>query len=202
MAAVHKETDHLRRAFLLLLEQHRRDGSKQTGGAATAKDSVNPFDAADRREAAEQRMLEQRLAAEAVKYQKQQQQLVGSNAPSTVASPSLTTMPFSLGAVGFAPTGSGSTPSSNTTSATAVSSGFNFGSSFGSTTPASSSMGQSFGTNPSSGAGGTSTTAALDLATSSLGTNGFGGFSSPVGGFGSLSSSSAGLNSKKGKKKS
>lgn len=202
VAAVHKETDLLRRTFLLLLEQHRRDGSRQIGTATTARDSVNPFDAADRKEAAEQRMLEQRLTAEAVKYQKQQL-LVGSNAvASTVAIPSLTTtMPLSQGAVGFAPTGS--TPSSyNTASAAPASSGFNFGSSFGSiAVPASSSMGQSFGSiNPSNGfTGGTSTTAALDLATSSTGSAaGFGGFSSPVGGFGS----SAGLNSKKGKKKS
>jgi len=193
VAAVHKETDLLRRSFLLLLEQHRRDGSKQIG-VTIAKDSVNPFDAADRKEAAEQRMLEQRLAAEAVKYQKQQL-LVGSNTapPSTAASSSLTTMPLTLGtgAVGFASTGL--TPSSNT--ASAASSGFNFGSSFGNTTPALSSTGPSFGTN---GAGGTSTTAALDLATSATGLNGFGSFSSPVGGFGS----SVGVNSKKGKKKS
>ncbi|KAJ1408053.1 hypothetical protein B484DRAFT_436349, partial [Ochromonadaceae sp. CCMP2298] len=202
VAAEHKQADALRQLYLSL---SRASGSSSRGGggngSSSGRDSagdpmLDPFAAADRKEAAETRVLDQRVAAESLKYQQKQQQSQPQSGPSFglpqsgaggFASPS-----FSLNAP--APAALPSFGAAKPATTGGLTGGFGYAASGGFGSPAAVGFGAApaggFGSTTSGGFGSTSTGgfgsaagksafAALDLATPSVG-----GFGAPAAGAG------------------
>jgi hypothetical protein len=185
--------------------------TRQKGGRAGP---LNPFEAADRKEAAELRVLDQRMQAESHKYQQQKQQLAG--APAGAAPGATGAAPLQAGGFGgaagsmsfgaslsapVAGFGGAATPAATTggfggfgatPAATPATGGFG---GFGGTPGATATPSVGFGAPATVGfgqaantTGGKSSFAALDLATPGTTAGGFGGFgaapAAAPGGFG------------------
>lgn len=77
VAQVHKEADSMRQLYMTIKSggsgKSPRGVSSSTGNSGSGR-VPNPFEDADRKEAAEQRVLEQRIHTEAARYHQQQRQ--------------------------------------------------------------------------------------------------------------------------------
>jgi hypothetical protein len=171
VGAVHQMANQLRQAFLSSQQQRNR--------GSTGRLELNPFEAADRREAAEEKQAEDKIRLEqqqvAVQYHLQMQQQQQGQQGSSSAFPTLTAPTSTFGSSTF---GLGSTTSATPGSSTSAPA-------FG-----------SFGVGGTTGTGaGSATTAALDLAGMSKATTST-GFGAPTmsSTFGSLTSGISPIN--------
>eukprot|EP01032_Pedospumella_encystans_P023238 gene23238-26306_t len=71
VAQVHKEADSMRQLYLSIKNDNAKSPRGFASSSSTSSRIVNPFDEADRKEAAEQRVREQRVHTEAARYHQQ-----------------------------------------------------------------------------------------------------------------------------------